>query len=114
MDNISTKHLSTSFLIKRIYKEYISSHSLTILYALVMMVISAAATGLHAWLVQPALDDVLINSNKRMLIIIPIVIIITTFIKGISTYIHDVKINFIVSVKSINIPIEFCRAKRVR
>ena len=60
-----------------------------------MMVIAAAATGFHAWLVQPALDDVLINSNKKMLLIIPLVIIITTFIKGISTYIHDVQINLI-------------------
>ena len=33
-----------------------------------MMIISAAATGLHAWLVRPALDEVLIKGDKEMLI----------------------------------------------
>ena len=60
-----------------------------------MMIIASGATGFHAWLVQPALDDVLINSNKNMLIILPLIIILTTFIKGIATYIHTVKIGSI-------------------
>ena len=33
-----------------------------------MMFISAAATGLHAWLVRPALDEVLIKGNKEKLL----------------------------------------------
>ena len=92
MSNLNnTQHLKTSILMKRVFKEYIINHSSTIMYALFMMIVASAATGFHAWLVQPALDDVLINSNKNMLIIIPIVIIITTFIKGVATYIHTVK-----------------------
>ena len=87
------KHTKSSTLIKRIIKDYISKHSSTILYAFFMMIISSAATGFHAWLVQPALDHVLINSNKTMLIAIPLAIIITTFIKGIATYIHTVQMN---------------------
>jgi subfamily B ATP-binding cassette protein MsbA len=54
-----------------------------------MMMISAGATGLHAWLVRPALDDVLIKGDKQMLLLIPIAIIITTLCKGISTYLHS-------------------------
>ena len=42
---------------------------------LIMMIISAGATGLHAWLVSPALDEVLIKGNKEMLFLIPIEII---------------------------------------
>tara|TARA_Y100000996_G_scaffold54151_1_gene36880 strand:- start:428 stop:2089 length:1662 start_codon:yes stop_codon:yes gene_type:complete len=53
------------------------------------MIISAASTGLHAWLVRPALDDVLIKGDKDMLVLIPIAIVITTLIKGLSTYIHS-------------------------
>ena len=45
-----------------------------------MMIISAAATGLHAWLVRPALDEVLIKGNKNAFLI-PIAIIIVTLIK---------------------------------
>ena len=51
--------------VKRLISHYIIPHKLKILFALLMMIISAGATGLHAWLVQPALDEVLINGNKE-------------------------------------------------
>ena len=54
------------------------------------MIISASTTGLHAWLVSPALDDVLISGNRQMLLLIPLAIIITTVFKGLSTYWHFV------------------------
>mgnify|MGYP003305351753 CR=1 FL=1 len=54
-----------------------------------MMIVSAAATGLHAWLVRPALDEVLIKGNKEMLFLIPIAIVVVTLFKGISTYLHS-------------------------
>ena len=73
----------------RIIFKYLLEHRLKIFLALVMMIISAAATGLHAWLVRPALDEVLIKGNKEMLFLIPIAIIIVTLIKGLSTYTHS-------------------------
>jgi len=75
--------------INRLIANYILPHKLGILFALIMMIISAAATGLHAWLVRPALDDVLIKGNREMLIIIPIAIIVTTLFKGLATYMHS-------------------------
>ncbi len=73
----------------RIVVHYLMSHKLKIILALLMMVISAAATGLHAWLVRPALDEVLIKGNKEMLFLIPIAIIIVTLCKGLATYTHS-------------------------
>ncbi len=73
----------------RIISGYIFEHKTKIFLALVMMIISAAATGLHAWLVRPALDEVLIKGNKEMLFLIPIAIIIVTLIKGLATYTHS-------------------------
>ena len=73
----------------RIIFEYLLEHKLKIFFALTMMVVSAAATGLHAWLVRPALDEVLIKGNREMLFLIPIAIIIVTLIKGIATYTHS-------------------------
>ncbi len=73
----------------RIVFHYLMSHKLKIILALFMMVISAAATGLHAWLVRPALDEVLIKGNKEMLFLIPIAIIIVTLCKGLATYTHS-------------------------
>ena len=49
---------SKNNIINRLIKDYILPHKLSIFFALVMMVISAGATGLHAWLVRPALDEV--------------------------------------------------------
>ena len=82
-DNINKK------IVFRLIKNYIYPHNLKILFALLMMVISAAATGLHAWLVRPALDEVLIKGNREMLFIIPIAIIIVTLCKGIATFTHS-------------------------
>ncbi len=73
----------------RIVFNYLMSHKLKIILALLMMVISAAATGLHAWLVRPALDEVLIKGNKEMLFLIPIAIIVVTLCKGLATYTHS-------------------------
>ena len=81
----SKKHSVTS----RIILNYLLNHKFKILLALIMMIISAAATGLHAWLVRPALDEVLIKGNKEMLFLIPIAIIIVTLIKGLATYTHS-------------------------
>ena len=75
--------------IKRLTYHYIFDHKLKILFALLMMIVSAAATGMHAWLVRPALDDVLIKGDKEMLFLIPIAIVITTLCKGIATYLHS-------------------------
>ena len=44
---------------------------------------------MHAWLVRPALDEVLIKGNKEMLFLIPLAIIIVTLCKGIATYTHS-------------------------
>ena len=75
--------------INRLIFDYLNSYKLTICIALIMMIISAAATGLHAWLVRPALDEVLIKGNKEMLFLIPLAIIIVTLCKGIATYTHS-------------------------
>ncbi len=81
--------MSKNNTVKRLTINYIYPHKFSILIALIMMIISAASTGLHAWLVRPALDDVLIKGDKDMLVLIPIAIVITTLIKGLSTYIHS-------------------------
>ena len=75
--------------INRLIFDYLISHKYIIFLALLMMIISAAATGLHAWLVRPALDEVLIKGNKEMLFLIPLAIIIVTLCKGIATYTHS-------------------------
>ena len=86
MKNLSVNKNSV---ISRLINNYLLSHKFTIFFALIMMIISAGATGLHAWLVQPALDEVLIRGNKEMLFLIPIAIILVTLCKGLATYTHS-------------------------
>ena len=86
---MNENHYSRKDTIKRIVTEYLFSHKIKIFIALLMMIVSAGATGLHAWLVRPALDEVLIQGNKEMLYLIPIAIIITTLFKGIATFTHS-------------------------
>ena len=85
---ISTEY-SRKDTIKRIVVVYLFPHKLKIFLALIMMIVSAGATGLHAWLVRPALDEVLIQGNKDLLFLIPIAIIIATLCKGLATYTHS-------------------------
>ncbi|MDC6447614.1 ABC transporter transmembrane domain-containing protein [Alphaproteobacteria bacterium] len=75
--------------ISRLINNYLLNHKFTIFIALIMMIVSAGATGLHAWLVRPALDEVLIKGNKDMLFLIPIAIILVTLCKGLATYTHS-------------------------
>ena len=82
------KHTNKKIIL-RLIKDYIFPHKFKIFLALIMMIISAAATGLHAWLVRPALDEVLIKGNKEMLFLIPIAIIFVTLCKGLATYTHS-------------------------
>ena len=86
---MSQKNSNNKSTVQRLIKNYILPHKLSILFALVMMIVSAGATGLHAWLVRPALDEVLIKGDRQMLYLIPIAIIITTLCKGIATYLHS-------------------------
>jgi len=82
-------NVNKNSVISRLIKNYLLNHKITIFIALLMMIISAGATGLHAWLVQPALDEVLIKGNKDMLFLIPIAIILVTLCKGLATYTHS-------------------------
>ena len=82
-------NVNKNSVIWRIINNYLLNHKITIFIALLMMIVSAGATGLHAWLVRPALDEVLIKGNKDMLFLIPIAIIVVTLCKGLATYTHS-------------------------
>ena len=62
--------------------------------AILCMIIAALCTGFHAWLVKPALDNVLINADRFYLYFIPIAILITGVIKGLVTYIQITSLQF--------------------
>ena len=62
--------------------------------AVFCMIVAALCTGFHAWLVKPALDQVLVNANKFYLYFIPGAILVTGVIKGLATYTQVTSLQF--------------------
>lgn len=78
----------------RILKLYLN-FKVNILISLFCMIIVAACVGFHAWLVQPALDKVLIEKNIFYLYFVPSAIILTGIVKGIASYFQIISLQII-------------------
>jgi subfamily B ATP-binding cassette protein MsbA len=121
--NTNINYNGTFYLVKRILFEFVLPHYKSFLLSILLMLLIAATTSLHAWLVQPALDEVFgigggkINfsewlpesfsiknnlahkSNKeKALIIIPTLVLLVTFVKGFATY-FQLLITNVISLK---------------
>ena len=77
----------------RILKLFLNYKSKMFL-AVSSMIVAALSTGFHAWLVKPALDEVLVNSDKFYLYIIPLAIIVTGVVKGLAGYLQVISLTF--------------------
>ena len=57
--------------------------------------IVAATTAITAYLVKPALDDVFIQKDLQMLMILPVIVIAITFIKGLAAYWQEYLLSYV-------------------
>ncbi len=94
-DSKAINYSSTIYLAKRVTKEYVIPHYKSFLISMVLMIVIAATTALHAWLVKPALDSVFVQKKTSALIIIPIVVLLVTIVKGFATYFQLVMMNIL-------------------
>ena len=85
-----SKSKSHFFRISHLFFEY----KIKMIIAVFCMIIAALCTGFHAWLVKPALDQVLVNANKFYLYFIPGAILVTGLIKGLATYTQVTSLQF--------------------
>ena len=73
-------------LVKRIFrtqiKKYIPELSLTVVF----IVITSITTAATAWLLDPAIKEIFINKNTKMLYFIPLAIVLTFIIKAFAVY----------------------------
>ena len=69
-------------------------YKIKMVIAVFCMIVAALCTGFHAWLVKPALDQVLVNANKFYLYFIPGAILVTGLIKGLATYTQVTSLQF--------------------
>ena len=78
--------------LKRLYKENIRYHLRRIFLCLILSIFIAGATSATAWLLDPAVKKIFIDKNQTLAWLIPIVIILTFAIKGLSLYFARVNI----------------------
>lgn len=86
---------NNSYLALRLFKEYIKPHKFRFVISIILMIIVAATTALHAYMVKPALDEVFVKQNTALLIVIPVAIMIITIIKAISSYLQLLIMSYI-------------------
>ena len=77
-------------IIKRLYKDYTSKHLKKIIIAIFFSVLVAGSTSGIAYLLDPAIEKIFIEKDKTLLYIIPILIILAFFTKGISLYLAKI------------------------
>ncbi len=87
--------VSTKKILTRLFNSYVKKHYIKIFISVFCMVLVAATTATNAWLMQPVLDDIFIKKNKDLIIIIPAVILLIAFVKGIASYFQSVLMSFI-------------------
>ena len=95
MKNKEINQSSTKVLLKRLVKKYVKKHYFKLFLALVCMVIVSASTAIHAWIMQPVLDEIFLEKNAQMLVILPIAILIISMSKGAASYFQSILMNFI-------------------
>lgn len=88
-------YANTWYLVKRIAKEYIIPHHKTFIISILLMFAIAGTTALHAYLVKPALDAVFVEKKPNALIIIPLIVLVVTAIKGFATYFQLLTMNIL-------------------
>ena len=82
------RDLPTKALVGRLAREYLADHIGVLSVSAVAMVLVAAATAGYAWLMQPVLDDVLLNQDKSMLILVPLAVLGVSVVLGFSSFVQ--------------------------
>ena len=77
-------------IITRLYKNYTYKHIKYILIAIIFSILVAGSTSAIAYLLDPAIEKIFIEQDSTLMYVIPIVIVIAFFTKGMSLYIAKV------------------------
>ena len=75
--------------------DLVKPYRVKLAFAMICMLFVSLLTAAQAFLVQPALDDVFLKKNLKILFLLPIAIILLFFIKGIFDYGQAYLMNFV-------------------
>ena len=73
-------------ILKRLFKNYIRKYLKLIFLSLILSILVAGATASTAWLLDPAIKKIFIDKNTTLAYLIPLAIIFSFSIKGLSLY----------------------------
>ena len=78
--------MTTNEILKRLFKDYSKNYINKILLAGFFSILVAGSTSAIAWLLDPAIKKIFIEKDERLIFIIPIFIVTSFTIKGVSLY----------------------------
>ena len=78
--------MNNSTIYKRLYKNYSKKYLNKIILSAFFSILVAGSTSSIAWLLDPAIKKIFIEKDQSLIILIPLLIIISFTIKGLSLY----------------------------
>jgi len=90
MDNKNNKQNAWQ-IIKRVFGIYLRPYSGNLSVAIFWMVVASSMTGIFAWIIGPVMDEIMVKGNREMILPISGVLFICLCMRGISTYLHTIK-----------------------
>ena len=75
--------------------ELVKENKFRLFLAMVCMLVIAVASSASAFLVKPVLDDIFFNKDTTMLKIIPLVVVLIYFLRGLGMYGQDYFMNYV-------------------
>ena len=81
-----------TFILKRLFREYVKKHLKRIFFAILLSVVVAGSTAAIAWLLDPAVKKIFVEQNQTYAWLIPLMIIVAFSSKGFSLYLARVNI----------------------
>ena len=82
--------MSNIEILKRLYKEYTKKYLSKIFLAVFFSILVAGSTSSIAYLLDPAIEKIFIDQDVKLMYLIPIVIVVAFFCKGMSLYLAKV------------------------
>ena len=94
-NNSQPRAQSTRTLLVRLVRQHVRPYLPRLALAVLCMIVAAGGTAAMAYMMEPVLDDVFIDKDQDMLIMVPVVVIIVTLLKGAATYGQAVLMAFV-------------------
>jgi subfamily B ATP-binding cassette protein MsbA len=89
------RNIKSSKIIKRLLTDHVKPYKKEVFIAIFFMIVVAACAAGVVWLTKPAIDKILVQRNKQMLVVIPLIMLGVYAIKGVAEYFQGYMIKYV-------------------